>query len=522
MLAKATHGQFLLRIEDTDAKRTIPGAEEQLYKDLRWAGLQWDEGPIVGGPYGPYRQSERLSMYKSHVEQLLTKGKAYRCFCSSERIHELNRSRHEKGLRLGYDRKCFDIPPDQAEARAQNGEPHVVRFQSPERWPRYFDVVYGKSGHGSGKAKNLLVDEPVYEDVILIKSDGFPTYHWANVCDDHDMHITHVVRGSEWMASTPLHVALYESLDWTAPLYAHVPLLVDKDGRKLSKRNLEADIASYRDKGIFPEALLNFAALLGWSHTEKKDVMTLSQLESLFDMKITRGNTIVAFNKLDYLQAEHARRRRDTGGEEYEQMIRDLAVVLLDKYGARRILDFVAGRPLRDVLAMMLSTKSIHYRSARDFAEECSSFFDPTPPPLEKLTAASQEPLPLHSLRVAASTLCLTPESSWTEEVHRAQIYALETPSDKTSTDEQRAWKRDLFHYLRWALFRGGRGPSIPQVLTILGRQTSIERIQAANLLTRDLESSTNSRKALEKAKGFKGNADGFRRIQKDWKGYTL
>ncbi|KIW27157.1 glutamate-tRNA ligase [Cladophialophora immunda] len=521
LLARATHGQFLLRIEDTDAKRTIPGAEDRLYRDLRWAGLQWDEGPEVGGPYGPYRQSERLALYKTHIETLLQAGQAYRCFCTSDRLDELNRRRHQKGLSLGYDRKCLNsLSPAQAEEKAHRGEAHVIRFLSPHEWPRYNDLVYGKSqGHGAEKTKRLLVDEPVYEDAILMKSDGFPTYHWANVCDDHEMHITHVVRGSEWMASTPLHVALYSSLDWTPPAYAHVPLLVDSNKQKLSKRNFNSDISQFRDQGIFPEALINFAALLGWSHTQKRDVMDLARLESLFDLKITKGNTIVSFDKLNFLQEQHARRRVLAGGEEFEQMIRDVAVSVLEKYGAGRIMQFLdtgsRKRQLRNVLAQLLKVESLHYRSPSQFAEQCSLFFEPVS--LGDLDVGGFAFL--HPLRVAASTLALIPEESWTRDTHLSHLRALEASLPDESVDP-RTWKRELYHYLRWALLGGRQGPGIAETLEILGRGTCITRIQEANLRARELE--TVRTRPVIQAQGWKGDVEGKRRVEKEWKGYSL
>ncbi|KAK5204840.1 Glutamate--tRNA ligase mitochondrial [Exophiala xenobiotica] len=524
LLARATKGQFLLRIEDTDAKRTIPGAEERLYEDLTWAGLQWDEGPLVGGPYGPYRQSERLPLYQRQISNLLQTRQAYRCFCSTERLDDLNRRRHDKGLSLGYDRKCLQLPHSEAEERAHRGDKHVIRFRSPDTWPRYNDLVYGKSGHGAEKTKRLLVDEPVYEDAILIKSDGYPTYHWANVCDDHDMHITHVVRGSEWMASTPLHVALYQSLGWTPPLYAHVPLLVDENKQKLSKRNFDSDIASFRNKGIFPESLVNFAALLGWSHSQKNDVLELPQLETLFDLKITKGNTIVSFNKLEYLQVRHARRRIQAKGPQFEQMVRDLAVAVLDRYGAQRVMDFLGpARKLQDVLTTMLNIESFKYRSPTDFAEQLAIFFEEPEPDSLPFTAHASDPdvdvSLMHYLRVAAATVCLVPGgSSWSEEVHSSQLKALEIPPDENV--DAGAWKKALYHYLRWALAVGSKGPPVAATLDILGRETSVQRIQAANLRAQQLEVA--STKPKIQASGFKGDVAGKRRIEKQWTGHSL
>ena len=526
LLARATKGQFLLRIEDTDAKRTVAGAEEQLYEDLRWAGLQWDEGPQVGGLYGPYRQSERLLLYKSHIEILLRSSQAYRCFCTADRLDDLNRRRHEKGLSLGYDRKCHhSLSPAEAEDRAHRGEANVIRFLSPPEWPKYHDLVYGKAqGHGAEKTKRLLTDEPVYEDAILMKSDGFPTYHFANAIDDHEMHITHVVRGSEWMASTPLHVALYKSMNWTSPVYAHVPLLVDQNKQKLSKRNFNSDLSSFRLAGIFPEALINFAALLGWSHTQKKDVMDLAQLKDLFDLKITKGNTIVSLNKLNFLQEQHARRRVQASGEPFEQMIRDVAVAVLDTFGARRIMHFLNPGPesgqqrnLRDVLAQMLKIESLHYRSPSQFVDQVRLFFDDIS--LHDTDLAVDNVELLHPLRVAASTLTLTPPSSWTAQTHHIQLRALES-SLPTTTLDPKTWKKELYHYLRWALLGGKRGPGIAETMEILGPETCVQRIRNANLRARDVENMRS--KPILKADGFRGNVEGKRRIEKSWTGYSL
>ncbi|RMZ90544.1 hypothetical protein DV736_g2221, partial [Chaetothyriales sp. CBS 134916] len=472
LLAKRTRGQFLLRLEDTDQKRTVAGAEQRLYDDLRWAGLFWDEGPVVGGPHHPYRQSERLYLYQKHILHLLDSGHAYRCFCTAERIDNLNQRRHERGLSLGYDRKCAHLPREEAEERAHRGQAHVVRFRAPSQWPRYTDLVYGNTGHGAGRATKLLVDEPVWDDAVLVKTDGFPTYHWANVCDDFEMQITHVVRGSEWMASTPLHIALYQAMAWPAPLYAHVPLLVDGDGQKLSKRSHSTHVSGYRQQGIFPEAVVNFAALLGWSHRQKSDVMDMHALEAAFDLKITRGNTMVAFDKLGFLQNQHAKRRIAAGGPDCEQLIRDVAVALLDRYGAGRIIAFLGQRRLRDLVAAMLQVDSFRFWTPQDFAQQCDLFLNETftrPP-------ASEDDAKEPGLPVAAASLTLVPESQWTEQQHRAGLSLLEQTYGSTNKE----WKRRLYHYLRWALLGRVSGPAIPKVMEILGRETCVDRIQSA------------------------------------------
>lgn len=441
---------------------------------------------MVGGPYGPYRQSERTHLYHDLAKTLLQNGKAYRCFCSYDRIEEYQKSRQTKGLPLGYDRKCAATPLAEAEDRAHNGEIHVIRFLAPKEYPKYMDLVYGKSGHGVGKTKSLVVDDPSYPDPVLVKSDGFPTYHFANVVDDQLMKITHVVRGSEWMASTPLHIALYEAFNWTPPSYVHTPLLVNTDHQKLSKRNMDTDIASFRNKGIFPEALTNFAALLGWSHKGKNDVMDLSKLAEVFDLKITRGNTIVSLGKLEYLQRAHARRRVETGGEPFEQLIRDVATALLERYGAAKVTALVGNRKLRDIVACMLQASvKAPYVDAKTFAEKTIKCIFDDAPRLETAPDISSMP----SIPVAATSLLLTPEEHWRTEIHRANMHDLDLPHDPSIEPDSKAAmkaKAPFYHWLRWALLGGSDGPGISETMEILGRDACVQRIQAAVLVSRD------------------------------------
>jgi glutamyl-tRNA synthetase len=278
LLARSTGGQFLLRIEDTDRTRTIADAEKRLCDDLEWAGLSWDEGPDKGGPYGPYRQSERTAIYQKHAHDLVESGHAYRCFCSTQRLRELADFQNSTGLPVSYDRKCADIPKEESDDRASKGEGHVIRLRMPATNRPFYDLVYGKVGGAKGVAGRERQDG-AYDDSILLKSDQQPTYHLANVVDDHLMKITHVVRGSEWLTSTPKHMAMYDAFGWEPPQFAHVGLLVNESQAKLSKRDFDVDIASYRDKlGILPEALSNFVALLGWSHLSRSDCKSMEEL----------------------------------------------------------------------------------------------------------------------------------------------------------------------------------------------------------------------------------------------------
>ncbi|KKA26231.1 hypothetical protein TD95_000105 [Thielaviopsis punctulata] len=295
LMARATGGQFIIRVEDTDRTRIVHDAEERLFDDLKWAQLDWDEAPDVGGPFGPYRQSDRLHHYHQHANQLLASGKAYRCFCS---LHDLEKHKEHAAthrLLTNYPGTCRSIPLEEAEQRAANGETHVVRFKAEGTVP-IIDRVYGRY------TKNEEED-----DFILIKSDKYPTYHFANVVDDHLMEITHVIRGAEWLISTPKHVALYNAFGWTPPEFGHVGLLTDHNGHKLSKRNQDIDISSYRRQGVLPSALNNWVALLGWSmgSGQNEVVKNLEELVKKFSFKFTKGNIQVNMQKLETFEHRH-------------------------------------------------------------------------------------------------------------------------------------------------------------------------------------------------------------------------
>ncbi|KAJ5990428.1 hypothetical protein N7522_010635 [Penicillium canescens] len=509
LLAKRTGGQFLLRIEDTDQKRTIPGAEQRLYDDLQWAGLNWDEGPIVGGPHGPYRQSERTALYRSHANDLISNGHAYRCFCSAERLDSIARHRSQAGLPPGYDRKCADISAEESEDRAANGESHIVRLKV-EGYPMFNDLVYGKTGQNRPNNKKLDFIDRVYDDPVMIKSDGHPTYHLANVVDDHCMKITHVIRGTEWMPSTPMHMALYNAFKWTPPQFGHVPLLVEKSGQKLSKRNADIDLSSFKDKqGVFAASLVNFASLLGWSHSQKSDVFDLKELEQIFNLKITRGNTVVAFEKLWYLQKAHAQRFAARGGPEFDEMVSRVSSVVEADYPHDKLATILKGRTLSEYIAPLIRADAKSYTDAQAFVQRNSTFFTPklnrvayaptTPAPSSSSSSSPQ--VPMQALHTAAAALTLVPPTHWNIETHRFNITsydgsdsvvlpevessATDAPAAPVATDK--VFKKELYHYLRWALSASAPGPGIPETMVILGRDETVRRIQDAKASTQSL-----------------------------------
>jgi glutamyl-tRNA synthetase len=265
-------GTFILRIEDTDRSRLVPGAVEEIYESLRWLGLEWDEGPEVGGKVGPYVQSERSALYGDHARQLIASGNAYRCFCTTERLTALREAQEKNKLPIGYDRKCRELPQAEVNRLLAENAPHVVRLKIPAgKTIAFTDEIRGRIEYQSD----------ILDDIVLIKSDGFPTYHLANVVDDHLMGITHVLRGDEWIASTPRHVLLYEAFGWTPPKFAHLPVILAEDGKKLSKRKGAASVMDYRRAGFLPEALFNFLSLLGWSPGEGDNREKMSQQELL-------------------------------------------------------------------------------------------------------------------------------------------------------------------------------------------------------------------------------------------------
>ncbi|KAF2799309.1 glutamyl-tRNA synthetase [Melanomma pulvis-pyrius CBS 109.77] len=458
LLAKRTGGQFLLRIEDTDQKRTIPDAELRLFRDLRWAGLQWDEGPEVGGPYGPYKQSERSALYKEHAQHLLDSGNAYRCFCSTERLHKLAESRHRMGLATDYDRACASIPQEESDDRAYKHESHVVRLRMPDESPQYNDLIYG-----TFKPLKQRRGEQSFEDPILLKSDGLPTYHLANVVDDHLMAITHVIRGSEWMPSTPKHIAMYNAFGWTPPQFAHVGLLVDEQGNKLSKRNFDTDISAFGEMEIFPETLTNFAALLGWSHHEKSDVMDLDTLVKNFSMKFTRGNTTVTFGKLHFLQRKHAAIRANAGGEGLQEMVQNVAKLLQDPEGPYQEWRQLVRSPLPErYIEKIIQSDAENYTNANEFVYRNSFMFTPLRHPAS-FTDAEDVPTRAKSL---------VDLSEWTKENLMQKVREIidTRPGGKKAS-------KDVYHYLRKALTDREEGMRIYDVMLILGRKECLRRL---------------------------------------------
>jgi glutamyl-tRNA synthetase len=299
LFARSQGGKFVLRLEDTDRTRFDQNYVQNLYDTFAWLDLRWDEGPDVGGDAGPYVQSERFDRYKKYADELIAGGRAYYCFCSSERLEQVRKERE-----AGYDRYCRNIDPGEAAKRVEAGEPYTIRLKIPlGEHTEFHDHLLGDI-----EWKN----DDVNPDPVLLKSDGFPTYHLANVVDDHLMGITHVLRAQEWLSSTPLHVIMYRAFGWDHPEYCHLPMVMGQDGKKLSKRHGATSIDEFRRQGYLPEALINYVALLGASYEEGKDIYSLKELEERFSLdKLNKAPAVFDYKKLEWYNGQYIRMKSD-------------------------------------------------------------------------------------------------------------------------------------------------------------------------------------------------------------------
>ena len=312
VFARHHGGQFVLRVEDTDLARSTAASEQTIYESLRWLGLDWDEGPEVGGDFGPYRQSERKAIYHEHVETLLHKGHAFRCFCSKERLDALRAEQQANKQTTRYDGHCASLSAEQVAKRVAGGEEHVIRMRVPEQGSCTFvDRLRGE----------ITIPFAQVDMQVLVKADGMPTYHLAVVVDDHLMGITHILRGEEWLNSVPKHKLLYDYLGWPMPELIHLPLLRNIDQSKLSKRKNPTSVNYYRDMGYLPEALLNYLGLMGWSMPDGSEIFSLQQMVEAFDIdRMTTGGPIFDQTKLSWLNGQYL---RELPPQAYAQRVQD-------------------------------------------------------------------------------------------------------------------------------------------------------------------------------------------------------
>lgn len=444
--ARQHGGTFVLRIEDTDQTRSTRESEAAIFRALRWLGLAWDEGPDIGGPHGPYRQSERSDIYRAHTALLLQSGAAYRCFCTAERLAEMRERQKAEKQNFGYDGRCRELSREESERRADAGEACVVRLRVPSGdATRFHDLLRGE----------VSIQNKEIDDQVLLKSDGFPTYHLANVVDDRLMGITHVMRAEEWIPSTPKHILLYQAFGWEPPVFCHLPLLRNKDRSKISKRKNPTSLDWYLDHGYLPEAMINFLSLMGWFPKDGVEVFDPDKFTAEFRPEdINPTGPVFDLDKLLWLNGEY---------------IRSLA---LEDLG-RRILNFtgLTIEPAR--LMAILPLVRERMKTLADFKTTAGFFFGDDVPMNRELFAAAKKMT--DDDRRAALTLA--------REVI-AQEATIETASLdaalRAAADARGIKIGDFFMCLRLATTGQSATPPLLESMTIIGRDICLRRIDAA------------------------------------------
>ena len=300
LYARSKGGKFILRLEDTDRTRYDEKYVKNLYDTMAWLGIDWDEGGDKGGEYGPYVQSERFELYKKYANELIEKGEAYYCFCDAERLERIRKIQTENKMAPGYDRNCRHLTPEEVKEKLASGIPHVIRLKVPmEGETKFHDHILGDI---------VWKNEDISPDPILLKSDGFPTYHLANIVDDHLMKISHVMRAQEWIPSTPLHVQMYKAFGWEHPEFCHLPMVNGSDGKKLSKRHGSTSLNEFRARGYLPQAIVNYVAMLGCSYEEGKEFYNLKELAENFKLEhLNKAPAVFDYKKLEYYNANYIR-----------------------------------------------------------------------------------------------------------------------------------------------------------------------------------------------------------------------
>jgi glutamyl-tRNA synthetase len=447
LFSRHNNGKFILRIEDTDRNRYVEGAVENLIKALKWAGLDYDEGPEVGGDFGPYMQSERLAVYKKHADELISKGKAYYCFCTPERLTALREEQEKQKLpQAKYDKHCLNLSKSHLDEKISQGIPYVVRLNVEPNQKIIFDDVI---------RERVEFDSNNVDDQVLIKSDGYPTYHLANVVDDHLMKITHVIRGEEWLSSTPKHVLLYDAFGWERPIFAHLPLLLNPDRSKLSKRQGDVAVEDYRDKGYLKEALINFVALLGWNAGDDREFYYLNELVEAFSLeRVNKAGAVFDVVKLNALNAEHLRKKSN---EEILVMLKN--EIQKSKVKSQNFSD--------EFLLLIIEAMKERVSFVHEFIDNCKYFYEAPTEYEQKAVEKNWKPETPDQLRK------LNEEFSKLNNPTKADYeHALTKVADELGVG-----KGKLIHPLRLAVSGQSTGPGMFDLLYILGKDEVQKRI---------------------------------------------
>lgn len=460
LFAKKNNGKFVLRIEDTDQSRFVEGAVEKLVDSLKWVGLNYDEGPNIEGNYGPYFQSKRLEIYQKYIKELINKKKAYYCFCTPERLTALREEQQRQKLpQAKYDKHCLHLSDEEIIEKLQNNAPHVIRLNvEPNQIVRFNDHVRG----------TVEFNTDNIDDQVLIKSDGYPTYHLANVIDDHLMEISHVIRGEEWLSSTPKHVLLYKFFEWDLPEFAHLPLLLNPDKSKLSKRQGDVAVEDYRDKGYLKEALINFVALLGWNFGDDQEYYLLNEMIEKFSLeRVNKAGAVFNIEKLDWLNGLHIRNKSN---EEILPLFK--SELKKSKYADS---DYI-----NDWLLQIIESMKERINFVKELIDNCSYFY-------EKPVTYDEN---IIKKRWKDDSVKLLTE--YAEELSKMEGESKEDfeQSLKLVAENNECGAGRIIHPLRLAVSGVGIGPGVYELLLILGKQEVIDRINIAlNEIPKQIES---------------------------------
>lgn len=465
LLARKTGGSFIVRIEDTDRAREVEGALEDILESMRWLGIQWDEGPEVGGPFAPYFQSERTKIYHEHAEKLLAAGNAYKCFCTPEILDEMREYQRINRLPTGYDRRCRSLTDDQVRANEAADMPYVIRLAMPlEGKTTFDDAVRGKVEY-----ENKLVD-----DQVLMKSDGWPTYHMANVVDDHLQEITHVIRGEEWIASTPKHIVLYRAFGWEPPIFAHAPVIKGPDGSKLSKRHGDTRCLDYREKGYLGSAVANFIALIGWSPKDDREVLSLEEMAEAFSIEgLQPSPGVFDIQKLQWMNGVHI---RELSPDILYQTVQDFDAATSDEeylaQPARATLHAAFKELPQSYVAAALCLEQERVKLLTDFPPACEFFFTEEFPFDEDAAEKWRQKGHVGALLDATAKRL----------EGRAAISHEECEAVVNEVTEQIGIERraDAIHPLRLALTGRTKGPGLFDLMALLGPERMIGRLVKA------------------------------------------
>lgn len=458
LFAKKMGGEYILRVEDTDQSRLVDGAIENMLNAMEWAGIEHDEGVALDengtivqkGNYGPYIQSERLDIYKEYIKELLDSGKAYYCFCTKERLDEVREKQKEAGETPRYDGHCRDLSKEEVKKRLASGEPYVIRLRLPENHViKFTDLVRGETEFNTNDL----------DDQVLIKTDGFPTYHFAVVVDDYLMKITHVIRGEEWVSSTPKHVYLYEAFGWESPVFVHLPNILNTEKKKLSKRQGDVAVEDFKKKGYLPEGLINYVALVGWSPEDNQELFTMKELEEAFSVeRVSKSGGVFDTEKLNWVDQHYIKDGDD-------DRLTELAIPFLVDGG------FITEEDVKDrynFLKGMVSAVKEKIQYMQEITDHAYIFFGDT---VELETDECREFIELEHIPTLLEAL--EEKIANAENLDEERVKAILKEIQK----EHKIKGKNLFMGSRIIFTGQMHGPDLPKVVEVLGKETCLNRL---------------------------------------------